>query len=231
MRVYHPTTRFTRNELLEEAGRIFEIGIPIGLQFFAEVACFTFSGIMAGWINAAHQSAHGIALNLASLTYMAANGLSAAGSIMVGNAYGEKNVRKIRRAGNTVLRMVIMYMTCTAILFLLLRGPLIRAYTPDPEVFQIGFVLLLYAALFQLADGTQAVSIGLLRGIKDVRIPSIGIIVCYWIIGLPLGWYLAFRQGMDTEGLWIGFTTGLFLTAIFTTRRFYLHIKTLFHHT
>jgi MATE family multidrug resistance protein len=228
LKQFHPEQRFTRNELMEESGRIFEIGIPIGLQFFAEVACFAYSGIMAGWISPAHQSAHGIALNLASLTYMAASGLSAAGSIMAGNAYGEKNSRKVRRAGNAVLGIVLVYMAATAVLFIVFRHPLLAAYSNDREVLLIGGTLMAYAALFQLADGMQAVSIGLLRGIKDVRIPMAGIIVCYWLIGLPLGWYLAFRAGMKTEGLWIGFTTGLFLTAIFSTWRFYLQQRRLF---
>jgi len=228
MKVYHPEQRFSTNEIREEAGRVFEVGLPIGLQFFAEVACFAFSGIMAGWVNATHQSAHGIALNLASLTYMAASGLSAAGSIMVGNAFGEKNKRKVRRAANAVMVMVLLYMCVTAILFLVFRGPLARAYTDDMQVVGVAAVLLIYAALFQLADGVQAVSLGLLRGIKDVRIPSIALVICYWLVGLPLGWWLGFGAGMDTEGIWIGFTVGLFLTAIFAATRFYLQVKKLF---
>jgi MATE family multidrug resistance protein len=225
MKSYHPEQRFSTNEIREEAGRVFEVGLPIGLQFFAEVACFAFSGIMAGWVNATHQSAHGIALNLASLTYMAASGLSAAGSIMAGNAYGEKNRRKVRRAGNAVMAMVLLYMLATAVLFLLFRGPLARAYTDDAQVIGVATVLLIYAALFQLADGVQAVSLGLLRGIKDVRIPSIALVVFYWVVGLPLGWWLGFGTGMKTEGIWIGFTVGLFLTALFASARFYLQVK------
>ncbi|MEY3982611.1 MAG: hypothetical protein RL160_168 [Bacteroidota bacterium] len=225
MKKYHPEQRFSTNEIREEAGRVFEVGLPIGLQFFAEVACFAFSGIMAGWVNATHQSAHGIALNLASLTYMAASGLSAAGSIMAGNAFGEKNRRKVRRAGNAVMAMVLLYMTATAVLFLVFRGALASAYTDDAAVVGVATVLLIYAALFQLADGVQAVSLGLLRGIKDVRIPSIALVVCYWIIGLPLGWWLGFGADLKTEGIWIGFTVGLFLTALFASARFYLQVK------
>jgi MATE family multidrug resistance protein len=228
MKTYHPEQRFSSNEIREEAGRVFEVGLPIGLQFFAEVACFAFSGIMAGWVNATHQSAHGIALNLASLTYMAASGLSAAGSIMAGNAYGEKNRRKVRRAGNAVLAMVLLYMFCTALIFLIFRKPLSVAYTDDVQVVSVASGLLIYAALFQLADGVQAVSLGLLRGIKDVRTPSVALVVCYWLIGLPLGWWLGFGAGMETEGIWIGFTAGLFLTAIFASSRFYLQVKKLF---
>jgi len=228
MKTYHPEQRFSSNEIREEAGRVFEVGLPIGLQFFAEVACFAFSGIMAGWVNATHQSAHGIALNLASLTYMAASGLSAAGSIMAGNAYGEKNRRKVRRAGNAVLAMVLLYMFCTALIFLIFRKPLSVAYTDDAQVVSVASGLLIYAALFQLADGVQAVSLGLLRGIKDVRTPSVALVVCYWLIGLPLGWWLGFGAGMETEGIWIGFTAGLFLTAIFASSRFYLQVKKLF---
>ncbi|MBU6325773.1 MAG: MATE family efflux transporter, partial [Bacteroidetes bacterium] len=132
---------------------------------------------------------------------------------------------KVRRAGNAVLAMVLLYMFATAIIFLLFRAPLARAYTDDMQVVQVATVLLIYAALFQLADGVQAVSLGLLRGIKDVRIPSIALVVFYWMVGLPLGWWLGFGAGMDTEGIWIGFTVGLFLTALFASTRFYLQVK------
>ena len=77
------------------------------------------------------------------------------------------------------------------------------------------------AALFQLFDGTQAVAIGVLRGLLDTRIPAVLTFISYWMISLPVSWLLAFYFEGALAGLWYGLMLGLACSAILLNIRIY----------
>lgn len=203
------------------ARKLWVMGIPIGLQFFFEVAAFSFAAIMAGWIGSMEQASHNIALMLASITYMGATGLSAAGSILVGNAYGATEKEKIYLIGRVLFWVVTLYMALCACLFLFGRNIMAQGFSIDPEVVSTTSALLVLAAFFQFSDGLQSAGMGLLRGIKDVKVPSIIAFVSYWVVGIPVSYFLAFRFEMGINGVWIGFIAGLTLAAVLIVIRFF----------
>lgn len=214
-------------EVWAELPQIWNVGLPIALQTFAEWACFSVSGIMVGWLGASRLAAHAVALNVASVTYMIVSGIAIAGSIMVGNAYGEENKVKIKRVGNAILWIIVVFELVNAILFILFNKPIAQLYGVTPDVAAYVLPLLLIAAVFQLADGIQAGAMSLLRGIKDVNMASGISVLSYWIISLPLSYFLGIVMGGDVYGIWAGFTIGLFAAAIFGVLRFYLRHKSL----
>ncbi len=209
-----------KNISKELTKKILAIGVPSGLQWFFEVGAFAFAVIMIGWISPKAQAAHQVALSIAAVTYMMASGLSAAASVRVGNQYGLKNIQGLRIAGFSAFIVVLVFMGLMALSFILLRNWLPTFFTKDTEVIGISSTLIIIAAFFQLSDGTQVVGLGALRGLKDVKIPTIITLIAYWVIGLPMSYVLAFKFNFGVEGVWYGLSIGLTISALLLFARF-----------
>lgn len=199
---------------------LLHVGIPTSMQYGMEVAAFSVSGIMIGWLGATSQAAHQVALNLATATFMAASGLALGGSIRVANALGRNDLPLLRSIGVSNISGGLLYGTICAVLFIVLRNQLPALFTNNAEVASVSSALLVFAALFQISDATQAIGVGLLRGMKDVKTPTIFVAVAYWLIGLPVGYYLSFTLNMGASGIWLGFVTGLTASSILLNTRF-----------
>lgn len=201
--------------------KLIKIGVPTGFQFIFEVGAFSAAAIMMGWIGVTALAAHQIAINLASVSYMMASGLSTAAMIRVGNQLGRNDIRALREAGFTVFVMVAIFMSVAAVIFIVFREFLPALYINDVSVIQMSATLLIIAGFFQLSDGIQVVGLGALRGMSDVKVPTIVTFVAYWVIGLPLGFILAFSFGMQEIGIWVGLLVGLTVTGIMLLYRFH----------
>lgn len=199
---------------------LLHIGVPSSLQIGMEAGAFAVTGIVIGTMGAVPQAAHQIALSCAAFTFMVSMGLAQAGSIRVSNAYGRYDWPKISAIGKSTLVTALIYGTLCAIMFIVLRYQLPVFFNGNPAVVELAALLLLYAAVFQVSDSTQAIGAGLLRGIKDVKIPTALVAVAYWVIGLPAGYLFAFPLGMGAGGMWLGFIVGLSLAAVFLSWRF-----------
>ena len=204
---------------------IFKIGVPSGLQFFFEIAAFSLAVIMMGWFGENQLAAHQIAINVAATTYMMAAGLGVAGGIRVGEGRGLKSTHKIRISANVAFLLVIAFMTAMMLIIFILNRFIVELYISDVEVIKIAVKLMLIAAVFQLSDGIQVVSLGVLRGISDINIPTWITMFAYWGVALPLGYFLGFTLKLDAIGIWIGLLAGLTISAILLTFRFYHLIK------
>ena len=200
--------------------KILSLGLPSGIQYFFEVGAFAFAVVMVGWLGTAQLAAHQIAINLASISFMAVLGISVAGSIRVGNAVGMKDIAETRRAGFTASLLGASIMFGAGVIFILLRNFLPTLYVNDEVVISYASSLLVIAALFQISDGTQAVGIGILRGLTDVKFPTAITFIAYWIVGLPVGYLLGFTFKLGVQGVWIGLLLGLTTSAILLTLRF-----------
>ena len=200
--------------------RILNVGIPAGLQFVFEVGAFGFAAIMMGWLGTVTLAAHQIAISLASISYMMATGMASAATIRVGNQLGRGDLINLRIAGHTSFIMVALFMGIAAIVFLSLKHFLPGLYISDISVIEIASQLLVVAAFFQISDGVQVVAMGALRGIEDVKIPTVIAITAYWILGLPVGYLLAFPWGMGANGVWYGLLIGLSVAALLLSYRF-----------
>lgn len=205
---------------------VLQLGWPISLTVIAEVGLFAASSVMIGWIGAIELAAHGIALQLASLAFMIPLGLSAAATIRVGHAQGQGDHPNTYRAAVSVLAIALAIALCSAALFVIAPSFLIGMFLDDAnaeagKVLAMAVPLLAVAAAFQLVDSTQAVSAGLLRGIKDTRIPMFIAVFGYWCIGMAAAYLFAFRFGYGAVGVWMGLAIGLAVVAVMLTFRFF----------
>lgn len=204
---------------------LLKIGVPSALQVSMEAGAFAISGIIIGTMGAVSQAAHQIALGCAALTFMVSMGLSQAGSIRTSNAFGAGDRLKISLIGKSTLITGVVYGVLCAIMFILLRNVLPTLFTKNVEVIELASLLLLLAGIFQISDATQVIGAGLLRGIKDVKVPTYLVAVAYWVIGLPSGCLFAFVFDMGAAGMWLGFIIGLTLAGAFLSYRFLRRIR------
>ncbi len=212
---------FWRNKINKQIIRkIISIGLPSGFQYFFEVAAFAFSAVMIGWMGKVQLAAHQIAMNLASITYMIILGISSAGTIRVAIGLGKNSRKDLRHAGFSTLLLSMGFMSISALVFLTFRKLLPELYISDIEVIKITSSLLILAALFQIFDGLQATGLGILRGLKDTKVPTLITFVSYWIIGIPLGYLLGFHFNLKAFGVWIGLSVSLALVAVTLAYRF-----------
>jgi len=194
--------------------RVLWLGLPIGAQYLLEFGVFATISLLMGHLGELQVAAHQIAINLASLTFMVPLGVSSAGAILVGHAIGATEPLAARRAGIATIVTGVAFMSLSACAFLLLPGALARAYTPDAAVVAFAATLIPIAGVFQVFDGLQVVSIGVLRGAGDTRTPLVFNLVGYWLLALPFSLWLAFPQGLGAIGLWWGLVAGLALVGV-----------------
>ncbi len=206
---------------------VFRLGWPIGLTGLAEGGLFQASALMMGWVGTVELAAHGIAMQAASLGFMLHVGLSSAATIRTARFDGSGDVRALRLGAQVAL--ALSFAVAVLVIAVFLAGPqAIVALFLDmtkPESAQIvayGAVLLVLAALFQLADAMQVMALGLLRGIRDTRVPMVLAAVSYWLIGIPCSYVLAFPLGFGGVGLWLGLVVGLACAAASLMWRFWV---------
>ncbi|RPH02115.1 MAG: MATE family efflux transporter [Amoebophilaceae bacterium TMED152] len=211
-------TKFLIN--LNHIKDIFRIGFASGLQYIFEVGAFSVATVMTGSIGAIHLAAHQIALNLASISYMVASGIGSASMISLSYYDGKRNFEDMRRSGFACFLLVFILMIVSALVFIIFRNYLPVLYVDDTSVINIASTLLIIAGLFQISDGIQAVGLGILRGIRDIKKPTIVTFISYWIISIPLSYFLGIEYGYGVYGIWIGLSVGLTLAAIFHVTRF-----------
>ena len=204
---------------------LLKIGIPSSLQATMESGAFAVSSIIIGTLGAIQLAAHQIAISCASLAFMVSWGLAQGGSIRVSNALGRNNWRDIQIIGKSTLASSLIYGMFGVLFFISFRNFLPLTFNNNPTVIALASVLMLLAALFQISDASQAIAVGLLRGIKDVKIPTLYIAIAYWVVGIPIGCLMAFTFKMGAAGMWIGFVSGLTFSSVFLNYRFFKLLK------
>lgn len=185
------------------------LGLPIGVQFQLEFAAFGLIAVFMGWLGPVAMSAHQVAIVLASFTYMVPLGVSGAAAVLVGQAVGRGTPDEVRRSAGAALLCGGSFMALCALLLVGLPGPLAAAFTADPEVRALAALLIPVAGFFQVFDGIQVVSAGVLRGLGDTRVPMVVNLAGFWAVGLPVSLLLGFRLGLGPTGLWWGLVAGL----------------------
>jgi MATE family, multidrug efflux pump len=211
----HPHLPFAVD--LDRLRQLLTLGAPAASQITLEVGVFALATALAARLDAVSSASHQIALNIVSLVFMVPLGLASAGAVRVGHAIGGRDARRARRAGWTALGVGAAIMVALGVVLFVFPHSLLSVFTMDARVLAIGARLLAIAAAFQLFDGTQAVTTGILRGIGDTRTPMVMNVIGHWVLGLPVGYALCFRFMWGVAGLWIGLSIGLIFCALALT--------------
>ena len=228
LRRFHLFQRFWRPDW-PAMRQVFRLGWPIGMTSLLEGGLFQAASLMMGWIGTVELAAHGIAMEVASLAFMVHVGLSNAATVRAGRAEGSGDARGLRDGARAAIALSVLFGLTMVVLFLALPKPIIALFldASKPESAQIilfGTTLLAMAALFQMADAMQVMALGLLRGIRDTKVPMLAAAVSYWGIGVPASYILAFPLGYGGAGLWFGLVIGLACAAVSMMARFWLRV-------
>ncbi|MBD0832685.1 MATE family efflux transporter [Aestuariibaculum sediminum] len=220
--------------------KLLHLGAPSAMQMFFEVAIFTAAIWLSGLLGKNPQAANQVALNLSSMTFMVATGLSVAAMIRVGNQKGLKHYINLRRIAFSIFLLGCILALGFALMFLVLHNQLPKLYvdfddmknlSDNTEVVTIASKLLLAAAIFQISDSIQVIVLGALRGLQDVKIPTLITFISYWLIGFPVSWFLGKEDAYGSFGIWLGLLAGLTTAAILLYIRFnYLTKKLILSH-
>ena len=209
----------------ERIKSILKLGTPVAFQYFFEVSAFAGASLIAGKIGALEQAAHNVAITLASMTYMMGSGISAATTIKVANSLGKGNYKRLQNFAKASYHIILIFTICTALFFALCNYPIASLMTKDQDVVYLAAQLLIIAGIFQLADGTQVIGLGILRGMGDVNIPTLITLLAYWVVGLPSGYYMGVYAGLGIQGVWYGLTFALITSSILLYFRYRFMIK------
>lgn len=202
-------------------GHLLHIGLPMAITLLAEAGLFVATALLIGSMGEDVVASHQVAINVASLFFMIPLGLAMAITVRVGNAVGRGDAEGVRYAGFCGIGLTLATQLVSAGMMLGLPHFIASLYTHDATVIALATRLLLLAGLFQFSDGIQVASNGALRGLKDTRVPMAITLFAYWLVGMPVGWWLAFHQGLGARGMWMGLIAGLSVAAVLLFARFW----------
>ena len=194
--------------------KIFSVGIPISLQMFVEGLAYSFTGIMMGWIGTVEIAGNQIALTMSSMAFMIVIGISSATTIKISHEFGRKNKHGLKRTSTASYHLTILWNLFTALFFIIFRHEIAKIFSHDAEVIRVASYLLIFVGISQISDGLQVLTVGILRGIQDVKQIMIIAIISYIFVNIPVGYIMAFELGLGAAGLWLGFIFGLSVAAI-----------------
>lgn len=205
---------------LEIMKKLFKVGYPIATQMTLELFSLTFMTIMMGWLGEKTLAANQITQTMIGFSFMIANGVAAASTILVSHDYGRRDIESIKNHAYSAIHLGIAIMIFFALLYAFGGEYLARIFSTDAEVIAITAKLFLVVAVFEIFDGTQVTALGALRGLTDVKRPMYYALVCYILVEIPIGYILGFTLGLGAIGIVGGFMAGLILAATLFLLRF-----------
>lgn len=209
--------------------KIVSLGLPTSLQMLFEVGIFTAAIWLSGLLGEITQAANQIVLNISSMTFMIASGLSVSAAIRAGNQKGLNNYKELKRISLSILLLGIIFATVFSLLIFFLRNALPYIYIDisdslnyhkNLEIVGKAATLFIVVSLFQLFDSAQVIILGTLRGMQDVIIPTIIVFIAYWVVGFPVSYYFGDISQYKEIGIWFGLLCGLLFSSVFLYLRF-----------
>jgi MATE family multidrug resistance protein len=222
-RHYHGLGLFDHFEWpnLRRIGALAHVGLPMAVSLLAEAGLFVASALIIATLGEDVIASHQVALNIAALFFMIPLGLAMAITVRVGNAVGRGDERGVRYAGFCGIGLTLITQLFSAALMLSVPFHIAALYTHNVKVIDLAAQLIMLAGLFQFSDGIQVAANGALRGLKDTKVPMAITLFAYWVIGMPIGWWLTFHRNMGARGMWIGLIAGLSVAAVMLFVRFW----------
>lgn len=210
-------------------GQLLHMGIPISAQMFLESSAFIGTSIMMGWLGKEAMSANQITGTLSNSAFMIILSVSAATTIRISHCYGQNDIGELSQAVKASYHLVLAWNFLAATAFITLRHLIPTLFTSNTEIIHIAASLFVFSALYQFSDGLQNVSVGVLRGMQDVKIIMPIAFVAYWLLNIPIGYLMAFRLGMGPAGLYAGYIFGLSAAAVLLMLRIRRNIRVMKH--
>lgn len=207
------------------AKHVFKFSLPISMSIFIEVLAFSIIMILNGRLSSLYAAIHSISLTLASTTYMIPLAVSSATSVKIGYFYGRRNFKKIHSYMKASMIISMTFMALAGLSLYIFPDFILSLFTKDQELVILGGSILMVCAMFQIFDGAQVTLSGILRGVGITKPTFIIVALGYWLIGLPLGYYLGYTLKLNTLGFWIGLAFSLLAISI----SLFIYLRSILH--
>lgn len=203
-----------------------KIGMPISIQLCLEACSFNICAVFMGWISSPSLAAHQVMCTVSQLCFMVHYGVGAAAAILISHFCGQNDMRKVRQVAFTAYGMTLTLGVIFTSLILLMRGPITKVFTADPDVFGIVMALMVPFAAYQFGDCTQIIFSNALRGIGRVKNMMTDATIAYILVSIPLSYLFGFVLNGGPQGVWWGTPFGLTIAGIIFVARFLHYTKT-----
>lgn len=213
-------SKISSSEIWQKTREYIGLALPVSGQALIEYSAYSLGAVWVGHLGKYPLAAHQVGMTLVGTTFVVLMAIGTAGSIRIGQALGQKNLAQIRLAGVSSMALAVGLVLIPALFFILAANPIARFFIDDPKVWDLAAGLIVIAGFFQVSDAMQSVGISLLRGMEDTRMPSLISFVAYWLLGMPIAYWLTFQLGWGVKGVWIGFLIALSTQAVWFTWRF-----------
>lgn len=200
-------------------------GLPLGISYLAEAGAVAMATFILGWFGAGALAANQIVNSIGATLYMLPLGMATAVAIRIAQADGSGQPERLRPIGMATFGFVALWMLATMVALIFAGRSIAEWLSTDAPVVALASSMFVVVALMQVADGLQSTGLGALRGLNDTKWPSAVSIVSYWLLALPLGYFLAFHTSVGPLGVWIGFATGLSVSAVVLPARFFRLVR------
>ncbi len=200
-------------------------GLPLGISYLAEAGAVAMATFILGWFGAGALAANQIVNSIGATLYMLPLGMATAVAIRIAQADGSGQLERLRPIGMATFGFVALWMLATMVSLIFAGRPIAELLSKDPPVVALASSMFVVVALMQVVDGLQSTGLGALRGLNDTKWPSAVSIVSYWMLALPLGYFLALHTSVGPLGVWIGFAAGLSMSAVVLPARFFRLVR------
>lgn len=202
-----------------------QIGWPAALEELTDLGFSTYMSVICARLGTTLLAAHQVVLDLDAFVYMVPLGLSYATVVRVGQSAGTRSVPAVRRSAWASLVLGMGFITVAALLFAGLPRTWANIYTNDPAVIAAAAPIFLICAFAQFGDAANVIFCSALIGLGDTRTPLIANTGIYWVIGVPLSYWLAFQTDLALRGLWIGRAVAAVVTALIMALAWRLRLR------
>ena len=188
--------------------RYLKLGLPSGVELFLNVAAFNLFLLMFQSYGITEGAAATIVLNWDILSFVPMLGLNVGIISLTGRFVGARNLHKADEVIFSGFLLGLGYSSVLALIFLLLRGPLVDIFTPPAGDFQaireLGTFMMVGLASYAMADATILITGGVLRGAGDTRWLMLASVTLHWL--MLLAQYFIIRVlHLGPRVSWLGF--------------------------
>jgi multidrug resistance protein, MATE family len=177
------------------------LGVPAGLASMVEVTSYALMGLLVARLGILATASHQIAASMAAVLFMIPLSLSIASSARVSYWMGAGNAAQAGALARAAVKLTVGVALVASTVMALLAVPIANLYSGSSDVAKLGAGLLLFVALYHVADAWQTIGCFLLRCWRITVMPLVVYGITLWGLGLGGGFVLAY-EGFGGMAAW-----------------------------
>ena len=182
---------------------IWQVGAPVsGERIMQQAGILLYTKIVLIYGTVSY-AAHQVGLSIESLSFLPGYGFAIAAATMVGQSIGAGKYTRAKLENWEANRLATFIMSAMGIVFFFFPYVLLRAFTIDEAVIDLGTVFLKIVALLQVPLALTMVLAGSLRGAGATRFIMIATTIGMWGVRIPIAFVAGYWLTMGVFYVWL----------------------------